>query len=263
MEKISLNLTYEYIVQQANKFGLIPEKLDSLNLELSEIDNMYEKWKEYCDEHYFNVGLQALSIIENTRRTLLKDKYDSILDFGCGFGRVLRFLKAYYPESHITLSELFPEYVEFCSKTFDLDSFQSITNFSALPTDKKYDLIWSGSVFTHLPSNKFDELLKYFEDSLSVGGVMVFTTHGRFCWENLSSHAYGLDKFGKRKTQIMYKLLGFGYSNYPTMTGYGVSIMTLKWFANYISKKDNLKLIAIHEKCWDNHQDVMIIQKIK
>jgi SAM-dependent methyltransferase len=263
MEKNALNLTHDYIVQQAQKFGLIPDKLENLNLTLSEIDNMYEKGKEYCDEHYFNVGLQALSIIENTRKLLIKDNYDSILDFGCGFGRVLRFLKSYYPESNITPSELFPEYVEFCTKTFELNGFQSVTDFQSLPRDKKFDLIWSGSVFTHIPINKFKDLFQYFEDSLNVGGIMVITTHGRFCLENLRANMYGLTQNARRKTQLLYKMTGYGYANYPNAPDYGVSIMTMDWFGKFMMNKDNFKLIALHEKYWDNHQDVIIVQKIK
>jgi SAM-dependent methyltransferase len=263
MSKKSLKINPDFINKQAMHFGLNPEQLKGINLTLSENDNMYSEGANFADEHYFNVGLQALSIIDITKRLTLKENYDSILDFGCGFGRVLRFLKAYYPDADITASELFPEYIDFCSETFNVNKLQSITDFKSLPRDKKYDLIWSGSVYTHIPADKFKDLFQYFEDSLNVGGVMVFTTHGRFCWENLSGHAYGLNRIGKRITQIMYKLTGYGYADYPHIPNYGASIMTLDWFARFMMKKQNLRLISIQEKFWDNHQDVIIVQKMK
>ena len=223
---------------------------------------MYEKGKEGSDEHYFSVGLQALAIIDKARALVNKNEVGSLLDFGCGYGRVLRFLKAYFPETNITCSEVEPTYVEYCAETFDVENFVSNTDFTKLNRDKKYDIIWSGSVFTHLSASKFEELFQYFEQSLNAGGIMVFTTHGRFCMDNLKQHGYGLSRKGKNFVRLAYQFGGYGYHDYTFAKGYGISMMKAAWLMNFLDKKTNVCLIALYEKYWDNHQDVVIIQKI-
>ena len=42
--------------------------------------------------------------------------FESILDFGCGFGRVLRMLKAAYPEARLTAADVKREGVDFCAR---------------------------------------------------------------------------------------------------------------------------------------------------
>jgi SAM-dependent methyltransferase len=245
----------------SQKHELDFEKLSKINLELSPTDNMFEADKEGAILHYIKVGIEALAVIEKARSLVKMNQVGSILDFGCGYGRVLRYLKSYYKDSKITCSEIEPTYVTFCKDTFDVEGYTSSTNFNELETKQKHDIIWSGSVFTHLSSNKFKELFNFFENSLNEDGIMVFTTHGRFCEKHLKSHGYGLTKSGVLKTRIGYSLSGYGYSDYDFAKGYGVSINTLDWFTKFISKKSNLRLITYYEKYWDDHQDVIVVQK--
>ena len=103
-----LNVKENYVKNLCEKFSLDYSKVANVNLQLSPTDNMYEKGKEGSDEHYFSVGLQALAIIDKARALVNKNEVSSLLDFGCGYGRVLRFLKAHFPETNITCSEVEP-----------------------------------------------------------------------------------------------------------------------------------------------------------
>ena len=44
---------------------------------------------------------------------------------------------------------------------------------------REVDLVWSGSVFTHLDAPQWVPLLRYIARALAPGGVAVLTTHGR------------------------------------------------------------------------------------
>lgn len=250
-----------FIEGVCRQLSLNKDSLRNVNLEISSSDTMYEEGKEGANEHYANTGLQAVAVIDKARELLGKEGFASILDFGCGYGRVLRFLRSYYPKSRITCCEVEKKYVDFGTKTFDVEGFVSNTDFHKLKRDKKFDLIWAGSVFTHLSASKFKDLFKYFEESLNEGGIMVVTTHGRFCLDNFKSNAYGLSNLGNKVVPIQYNLFGYGYRDYSFSKGYGVSIMKSSWFTNFLMQKENLSLVAYYEKYWDNHQDVIVVQK--
>src|ERR1700712_3297373 len=153
-----------------NKFakGFDNEKIKTVSLEISPVDHMYEPDKEGAELHYFKIGVEAISIIEKTLNSC-KNEPTSILDFGCGYGRVLRFLVNQFPKAEIVACELENKYINYCGETFDVKTFQSSPDIGTLPTNRQYDLIWAGSVFTHLSKNNFGELFEYFKNNLNSG----------------------------------------------------------------------------------------------
>lgn len=251
------------ITEIANNYKIDPSQLLDVSLNLSSVDHMYEPEKEGSNIHYFTVGLQASLIIEKCLGIINKHKVEQVLDFGCGYGRVLRFLINQFPKAQITGCELEEKYTDFCKEAFGVETFQSKVNFNELPRDKKYDVIWAGSVFTHLSASKAEELFEYFNEVLNVDGVAIFTTHGRFCEDRLKSHGYGLSRIGKKITEYQYKILGYGYQDYPFAKGYGVSLMKPSWFMKFIKGYENIELVTYSEQYWDRHQDVICVRKVR
>jgi trans-aconitate methyltransferase len=82
-----------------------------------------------------------------------------ILDFGCGAGRVTRWLCAAFPEAEISVTDLRETDLEFCAKNFRVTPWLSGTEIDALQAPDRYDLIWVGSVLTHLSAAKSLNLL--------------------------------------------------------------------------------------------------------
>ncbi len=113
------------MVEAKNKEVIIGElsklyRIDSLDLsgiitEISVDDDMCVEGQE---RHYFKAGFSALQCIENAISTAQRDKHDikRILDFPSGFGRALRFIKAYFPWAEITASEIQNKALRFCSR---------------------------------------------------------------------------------------------------------------------------------------------------
>lgn len=258
-----LPISSTQIIEIANNYQIESSRLLNISLNLSPIDHMYEPEKDGSNIHYFTVGLQASLIIEKCLSIANKHKVESVLDFGCGYGRVLRFLVNQFPKAQITGCELEEKYTDFCKEAFNITTFQSKTNYKELPRNKKYDLIWAGSVFTHISASKFEELFDYFNEILNNDGVAVFTTHGRFSEEKLKKHGYGLSRFGKKITEYQYKTMGYGYQDYSFAKDYGVSLMKPSWFMNFIKRYDNFEVVTYSEQYWDRHQDVICVRKIK
>src|SRR5215213_5354993 len=73
---------------------------DQINQKVSPDDDMYIG---HGDEHYFGVGEKALANILAALNTTNVDlRVKKILDLPSGYGRVLRWLKASFPEAEIT-----------------------------------------------------------------------------------------------------------------------------------------------------------------
>jgi cyclopropane fatty-acyl-phospholipid synthase-like methyltransferase len=63
------------------------------------------------------------------------DGVDRILDFACGGGRVMRFLRAAYPDASITGVELLESLVRFCERNFGATGVVSKPNPAELELD--------------------------------------------------------------------------------------------------------------------------------
>jgi SAM-dependent methyltransferase len=102
----------------------------------------------------------------------------SVLDFGCGCGRVTRYW-ADFPGS-VSGSDVSPEAVDWCRRNLPFARFE--VNELAPPllfADESFDLAYALSVFTHLTA---DLQLAWRDDmrrALRPGGYLLLTTHGR------------------------------------------------------------------------------------
>src|SRR5213594_4887489 len=123
----------------------------NVSTEISPDDTMYEGNRN----HYFSVGHSALRCIRTAM--LLSDKkgVGSILDFACGFGRVLRVLKSAFPAAELTASDVSRAAIDFCSRTLGAEPIQSSEYLEEIKINKTFDLIWVGSLLTHLEPSAF------------------------------------------------------------------------------------------------------------
>jgi len=220
------------------------------------------------ERHYFSVGFSGLlSIIQTlscARRN--RDEIRAILDFASGGGRVLRFIKAYFPEAEITAAEIDTNLLRFLQENLAVRTVQTNEDLDRIDIDQKYDLIWCGSLITHLTKRKTKQLLEFFCSALNNRGILVMTTHGRWIRKILSHNdtakeRYGLSAFQGVKINVQYETTGFGYGNYKGERGYGISIIKPSWIVGQLERNDEWRILFYKEKCWDNHQDVIACEK--
>src|SRR6266851_3794866 len=208
--------------------------------------------------HYFRVGLSAIRCIDEAlARANLKD-VRSILDLPCGGGRVMRFLVHRFPGAEITACELASGAVEFCARTFGAQPAFSSLNLDEVSFAKKFDLIWCGSLVTHLNKTGIVALLGLFRRHLSDNGIMIFTTHGDFVARRMPARDfdYGLDPEQIDRIGIDYPTTGFGFEDYPGEKDYGVSLTSPEWMRARVRELGGLREVYFKERGWDNHQDV-------
>lgn len=209
-------------------------------------------------EHYFKVGLSAIHCIDQALEQAKLQEVRTILDFPCGSGRVLRFLRQRFPEAEITACELAPGPVQFCARTFGAQPALSSLDLDQVSLGKEFDLIWCGSLATHLNERGIAGLLRLFQRHLLPGGLMVFTTHGDFVTRRIPTRDfdYGLTAEQINRIGSDYPNTGYGFEDYPGEKDYGVSLTSPDWIRARVQELGSLREVYFQERGWDNHQDV-------
>ena len=127
---------------------------------------------------YFGIALQqyhaAAAVIERLERTR---KAPKILDFACGYGRLLNLLVHRVPPERIWASEIQPDAVSFVAERYGVHGLQSTERPEDFEPDQRFDLIWVASLFSHLPPGLFQRWLKRLAGLLSPDGILLFTVH--------------------------------------------------------------------------------------
>lgn len=232
----------------------------AVNRHLSPADQMLTGSAD-AREHYFSCGRSALECIRQalSSAAIEPDRIKRILDLPCGHGRVLRYLKAAFPEAEIVACDLLRDAVDFCSSTFGSTAVYSCEEPEAIPLNRgSFDLIWVGSLFTHVDALLWPRFLAVLRDSLCPGGVLVFTTHGRAAYRYMvGGREYGIEP--RRRTMLSYRFerTGFSYANYSgSESHYGVALSHPAWVVGQLTALGGLRLVSLAEASWDHHQDV-------
>lgn len=215
--------------------------------------------------HYFDVGDSALHCVESALRSIhrRRETIKRILDLPCGHGRAMRFFRKAFPHARLTACDLNLSGVEFCAKTFAAEPVVSVEDVARIPLQGEFDLIWCGSLLTHLSRSQCAAFLELFQRVLAVGGVLVFTLHGRSYEQTLVN---GQDRSELTTGQIAallaeYRQSGFGYVDYAGETGYGFSLAHPRFVTSTLISAPGWRLVGYHERGWDKRQDVIVLQK--
>jgi SAM-dependent methyltransferase len=211
---------------------------------------------------YFLVGESALRCVRLALEAASAPDPAAILDFPSGHGRVLRSLKAAFPEASVTACDIDRDGVDFCVEAFGAEGVYSSVVLDEVPLRSSFDLIWVGSLFTHLPQEQWGTFLGFLVDRLARDGLLVFTTHGPWCARQVRN---GESRLGGPRIlgEILhgYDETGFGFSSYPEREGYGVSLTAPAAVAQQLARFDGLRLVLYLERGWAGHQDVVACQR--
>ena len=147
----------------------LKEEYQSINFEISRNDAMFRYPLQVHGamplkilKEYFHTGAEAADYIYDFAPNVKK-----ILDFGSGYGRVSRFLKVRFPDAEILVSDPKKSAIGF-----------QIENLKTIPDDySPVNLIFAGSVFTHLPKKLFQNSLHELMNRLIEGGALILTLH--------------------------------------------------------------------------------------
>ena len=231
--------------------------LAKIDYHISTADSMFDG----DVERYFLVGLSGLHAVEHVLQKCPSLAVRTVLDFPCGWGRVGRYLIARFPEAKITACDLMTEGVDFCAKKFGMMPVYSQLDFEKLNLGQKYDLIWCGSLVTHLNANDNLKLLRLFDRHLNDNGVVVFTTHGDHVADGVDAGTYPwfpIRREAAQRAVELYRTSGIAFISYPGHTEqdqYGWSITSPAWIRSQCTLFENWREVFFQPQGWDHFQD--------
>lgn len=216
-----------------------------------------------AEEEYFNLGRRALELAILAAELCDKPHYPEILDLPCGHGRVLRWLRAHYGYANITACDLEREGVDFCQEQFRAKGVYSQTDLRALAFGSQFDLVWCGSLLTHLAPeawlNALDSLIRWTSEC----GVIVFSTQGRYFSTLLArdQNAFA-DNVDVPALLKAFSREGTAFEPYfeDPSGQYGLALSSMEFIGRVLKRYPNVIVRGYLEQAW-GVQDIVILYK--
>ena len=178
--------------------------------------------------------------------------YTNVLDFGCGCGRVTRFMP--WRRDQITGVDVDAEAIDWCRKNLDeVARFKATNPMPPLPFDEnEFDLIFAGSVFTHLPADMEEAWLRELTRLLQPGGALVASLLGPSTLDPADQEGQSrLNRDG------FYYKAGCKTEGLPDF--YSVTFHTKSYVARTWTQ--SLELLLYHERGVVAYQDAVVLTK--
>ncbi len=215
-------------------------------------------------QHYFDIGDDALSIIVAALMTNKRPLPRTILDFPSGSGRVTRQLRAFFPDAEIWACDVDPEHLRFCAEHFRARTTLSQHALAKVRFEVDFDLIFCGSLLTHLPSRSAEEALALVSRSLSTTGIGIVTLHGRHSshiqrhkWKYIDDELFAIAE--REALATGYGFVEYGAAQQPfDGAAYGVALIKPSWVVARLEIDPAIRLLGYGERQWADHQDVVV-----
>jgi SAM-dependent methyltransferase len=214
---------------------------------------------------YAERGRNVISLVEETLAAAGKkiEDVERWLDFGCGYGRVLRFLLERVPPQRVSASDVIAEGVEFCRSEFGITALRSRRELASVQLGA-YDFVYAVSVITHLDERNSVDFLRLLGDSLTEGGIALFTTHGE--WSLAHPGHYGPEYEAKaEEIESAVRERGIAYLRYEFgPADYGMTWHSREFVEATIAELHGGKLrpLLFKPQGLDGHQDVYAYQRV-
>jgi SAM-dependent methyltransferase len=224
------------------------------------IDSSPEEIASYAER-----GRNVISLVEEALAAAGKtiEDVERWLDFGCGYGRVLRFLLERVPPQRVYASDVIAEGVEFCRSEFGVAALRSRPELASVRFGS-FDFVYAVSVITHLDERNSVDFLRFLGDSLTAGGIALFTTHGE--WSLAHPGHYGSDyETRAEELQDAVRERGIAYLRYEfAPDGYGMTWHSREFIEATMAELHGAKLqpLLFKPRGLDGHQDVFAYRRV-
>jgi SAM-dependent methyltransferase len=217
-------------------------------------------------ETYRTRALNVISLIDRSLEAGGRSVHDvrRWLDFGCGYGRVLRFLVQRVDPDRVYATDVIEEGVEFCASEFGVHPLHSTATLAELDLGR-YDFLYAISVLTHLDEANESEMMKVVHRTLEPGGIAMFTTHGQWSLDNLDFYGEIYEDMHDELAQRVREH-GFAYVPYHHYSGddYGMTWHSAEYVQSRMAELhgDSMELLFFEPHGLDHHQDVFAYRRV-
>jgi SAM-dependent methyltransferase len=182
--------------------------------------------------------------------------FSTILDFGCGCGRMIRAIRKRLPAQSLFGTDIDPEAIAWLR-----EYYAAVGDFRVNPhlppmtyEDNFFDFIFSISIFTHLPEDMQFAWLAELQRIAKPGGYLILTTHGE-------RHFHLVEP----EFQTRLKTHGFHYMkrDFVTTEGLPVFYQTAFHSPDYIRREWSkyFEVVAIEIGGQGGWQDMVLLRK--
>jgi SAM-dependent methyltransferase len=217
--------------------------------------------------NYISVGESAAEAIAISVAASQSESIEHVLDLPCGHGRVLRHLIGLFSNAQFDVCDLDEEGARFCQDQFGAHIVPANVDLSSVVFPRKYDLIWIGSLFTHLSERITRRYLSYLARQLSPTGIIVATFHGRWS-ERMQTLIPYTDELRWGVVKQGFDRWGYGYTDYAPGLGhdfvpgsYGISAVRPDHLMEIVERIPGVRIFHFQEKGWGNNHDVLAFGK--
>lgn len=206
---------------------------------------------------FLRIGKTVTQNLESTIRSLdiELNRSSRVLDFGCGCGRIINWFHDLYPNTNFYGTDIDAEAIAWCRDNLSDKGLFSVNKpMSPLSyTNEFFDLIYSISIFTHLPEQMQFAWLKELKKVCKKGAYLLLTVHGEHLFPSTLKSAK--PEFEER---------GFYYFVENQTKGLPEFYQTSFHLESYIHDRwsDFFKIEKIIPQGIANHQDLVICKNV-
>lgn len=184
----------------------------------------------------------------------------SVLDYGCGWGRLIRLMYAHSKPENLFGCDPWDKSIALCQEA-NLRANLAVSDYvpTSLPFEARFHLIYAFSVFTHLSQRTADAVMSTLRNYIDPYGVLVITIRPETYWP--------LDpKFSDQAEALQQKHREEGFAFVPHKRApidgditYGDTSMTLEYVAE---RWPDWKIVETEVHSYDPHQRVVYLQPV-
>lgn len=207
------------------------------------------------ESSFLAVGKRCTDDIENA---LLKQGYNladfsRILDFGCGSGRILRWLLPNVSKAELTGTDPDKDAVDWCSKNARGANFFVGSQKPPLKrASGSFDLILAISIFTHFDIDMQKLWMAELTRLLCPNGILIASFHGTGLISGTEHPEGNLEDFHFNDDGSWARF-------FPDYDQFGTAFHSRRYIEN--SLPDKLSLLGYFEKGLNDHQDLGVFSR--
>ncbi|HEX5454365.1 MAG TPA: class I SAM-dependent methyltransferase [Stellaceae bacterium] len=226
------------------------------------------------EELFLVSGLRdASAIIESFEECNTTAGPVAALDFGCGAGRILRYTKA-LPGYSVAGCDVNPDSVKWCQDNFiEVNVAINDVRPPAPFADESFDLVYSKSIFTHLPGDLCFLWLAELTRITKPSGCIILTVNGYAAIGLLAADPVLCEQFNLKLEQLReveqsLEQSGLFFRNYPTYVlegakageQYGTTFLDEKRLREW-GRQSGLLLESIRPGRASGLQDIVVLKR--
>ncbi|MBZ0072514.1 MAG: class I SAM-dependent methyltransferase [Burkholderiaceae bacterium] len=147
-----------------------------------------------------------------------------VLDFGCGYGRLIRLLYYYTDPENIIGVDAWEKSLNFCQESRILASLLK-TESVPTPLSCEVDLAYAFSVLTHTSAEATRAILRAVRPALTTGGLFVVTIRPIEFWQRINKRT----PVPYRELEHAHRESGFAFIPHPKNPHYGDTSMNAEF----------------------------------